>query len=136
MLVFRCGRAWGNDSAERWIKANKYDDPKYGDHRRPTWGDYAQDSIPVFEQKTIEGHAVRATLLATGLTTAAIENRDPNYIQTAGTLWNNMVGTGCLLPGASAQSLTMKSSVQIFTCQMMLIWRLVQLLVRDFLVSA
>ena len=91
--------AWGTDSAERWIRERKYDDPKYGDHRRPTWGEYAQDSIPVLEQKTIEGHAVRATLLATGLTTAAIENKDPRYIQTAGTLWNNMVGHRMFVTG-------------------------------------
>lgn len=90
---------WGTDSAESWIKANKYNDEKFGSHRRPTWGDYAQDSIPVFEQKTIEGHAVRATLLATGLTTAAIENKDPRYIQTAGTLWNNMVGHRMFITG-------------------------------------
>ena len=91
--------AWGTDSAEHWIRERKYDDPKYGDHRRPTWGEYAQDSIPVLEQKTIEGHAVRATLLATGLTTAAIENKDPRYIQTACTLWNNMAGHRMFVTG-------------------------------------
>jgi len=90
---------WGNESAEQWIKANKYDDPKYGDYIRPTWGEYAQDSIPVLEQKTIEGHAVRATLLAAGLTAAAIENRDPRYIQTASTLWDNMVGHRMFVTG-------------------------------------
>jgi DUF1680 family protein len=90
---------WGGDSAERWIRENKYTDPKYGDHLRPSWGDYAQDSIPVLEQKTIEGHAVRATLLATGLTTAAIENKDPRYIQTASTLWDNMVGYRMFITG-------------------------------------
>lgn len=90
---------WGTDSAEHWIRAKKYDDPKYGDHRRPTWGDYAQDSIPLLEQKTIEGHAVRATLLATGLTTAALENKDPRYIQTAGSLWSNMVGHRMFITG-------------------------------------
>ncbi|MEP7110759.1 MAG: beta-L-arabinofuranosidase domain-containing protein [Ferruginibacter sp.] len=90
---------WGPDSAEHWIRANKYNDPKYGDHLRPTWGDYAQDSIPVLEQKTIEGHAVRATLLATGLTTAAIENKDPRYIQTANNLWDNMVGHRMFITG-------------------------------------
>lgn len=90
---------WGNETAERWIRANKYDDPKYGDHRRPTFGDYAQDSIPVLEQKTIEGHAVRATLLATGLATAAIENKDPRYIQTAKDLWENMVGHRMFITG-------------------------------------
>lgn len=90
---------WGTDSAEHWIRANKYNDPKYGDHIRPTWGDYAQDSIPVLEQKTIEGHAVRATLLATGLTTAAIENNDPKYIKTANDLWDNMVGHRVFITG-------------------------------------
>ena len=90
---------WGNDSSEKWIRDRRYEDPKYGDHRRPTWGDYAQDSIPVFQQTTIEGHAVRATLLATGLTAAAIENRDPRYIKTATTLWNNMIGHRVFLTG-------------------------------------
>lgn len=90
---------WDNESAEQWIRANKYDDPKYGDHIRPTWGDYAQDSIPVLEQKTIEGHAVRSTLLATGVTAAAIENRDPRYIQTASTLWDNMAGHRMFVTG-------------------------------------
>ena len=39
------------------------------------WGPYAQDHLPVLQQETIEGHAVRATLLCTGLVAAAIENR-------------------------------------------------------------
>jgi len=91
--------AWGNEVAEQWIKENKYDDPKYGNHVRPSWGDYAQDSIPVLEQKTIEGHAVRATLLATGLTAAAIENGDPRYIQTASSLWDNMAGHRMFITG-------------------------------------
>jgi DUF1680 family protein len=90
---------WGNDAAEQWIREVKYDDPKYGDHRRPTWGAYAQDSIPVFEQKNIEGHAVRATLLATGIATAALENNDHRYIETADRLWNNMVGNRMFISG-------------------------------------
>ncbi len=90
---------WGNDSAEHWIKQVKYEDPKFGEHRRPTWGAYAQDSIPVFEQKTIEGHAVRATLLATGLATAALENKDPRYIESVTALWNNMVGNRMFITG-------------------------------------
>jgi len=92
-------KTWGNDSAERWIKEARYDDPKYGEHRRPTWGDYAQDSIPVFQQKTIEGHAVRATLLATGIAATALENQDPKYIGTASTLWDNMVGNRMFITG-------------------------------------
>jgi len=92
-------RQWGDKKAEQWIRENKYADTKYGNHSRPTWGDYAQDSIPVFQQKTIEGHAVRATLLATGLTTAAIENKDSRYIQSANDLWDNMIGKRMFITG-------------------------------------
>ncbi len=90
---------WGNAEAEKWIKEANYADPKYGAYSRPTWGDYAQDSIPVLQQKTIEGHAVRATLLATGLTMAAIENNDPRYVETASALWDNMVGKRMFVTG-------------------------------------
>ena len=90
---------WGNPVAEQWIRENKYSAPKYGNHSRPTWGDYAQDSVPIFRQQTIEGHAVRATLLGTGLTAAAIENQSPEYIATACRLWDNMVGKRMFVTG-------------------------------------
>lgn len=90
---------WGNPEAEQWIKDNTYSDPTYGEHTRPTWGDYAQDSIPVFQQQTIEGHAVRATLLATGIAAAALENQSPEYIATAQRLWDNMVGKRMFITG-------------------------------------
>lgn len=92
-------QAWGNDEAERWIKEQKYKDESFGPDTRPSWGDYAQDSIPVFEQKTIEGHAVRATLFATGVATAALENLSDEYIQTVDTLWANMVGKRMFVTG-------------------------------------
>lgn len=88
---------WGNREAEKWIKEVKY--KEFGHDARPTWGDYAQDSISVFEQKTIEGHAVRATLLATGIATAAIENQSPKYIRSATDLWDNMVGKRMFVTG-------------------------------------
>lgn len=90
---------WGNPASEQWIRDVKYNNPEYGTHLRPTWGDYAQDSIPVFQQQTIEGHAVRATLLATGITTAAIENQSPEYINTVKRLWDNMVGRRMFVTG-------------------------------------
>lgn len=89
----------GNGAAEEWIRANKYADPKYGSHSRPSFGDYAQDSIPVFEQQTIEGHAVRATLLMTGVAAAAMENNDSCYRETALRLWDNMVGRRMFVTG-------------------------------------
>ncbi len=62
----------------------------YGDGR-PSWGAYAQDHKPVLEQETIEGHAVRATLMCTGLAAAARLNARKDYYQAAKRLWNNMV---------------------------------------------
>ena len=91
--------SWGNGKSEQWIREATYNSPEYGKHSRPTWGDYAQDSIPVFEQQTIEGHAVRATLLATGITTAALENHSPRYTETATRLWDNMVGRRMFITG-------------------------------------
>ncbi len=90
---------WSNPVAEQWIRDAKYNNPEYGTHLRPTWGDYAQDSIPVFQQQTIEGHAVRATLLATGIATAALENQSPEYINTVQRLWDNMVGRRMFVTG-------------------------------------
>ncbi|WP_448104205.1 beta-L-arabinofuranosidase domain-containing protein [Pedobacter panaciterrae] len=92
-------QTWGNDKSEKWIKDQKYKEGAVTNATRPTWGDYAQDSISVFKQKTIEGHAVRATLLATGITAVALESHDPQYIQTADQLWNNMVGRRMFVTG-------------------------------------
>ncbi len=91
--------SWGNEESEKWIRENKYADTKFGNHSRPTWGDYAQDSISIFKQKTIEGHAVRATLLATGIATMAIENHSHQYRETASNLWDNMVGKRMFVTG-------------------------------------
>ncbi len=91
--------AWGNEKSEKWIRDVKYDDPALGEHRRPSWGDYAQDSVPVLQQKIIVGHAVRATLLATGVAAMAQENKDPRYTEAATSLWNNMVGRRMFITG-------------------------------------
>ncbi len=54
-------------------------------------GFVAQDHMPVLKQKTIEGHAVRATLLCAGLTAAATVNGRDDYLAAASRLWDNMV---------------------------------------------
>lgn len=68
-------------------------------NKRQNFGAYSQDSIPFFQQKTIEGHAVRATLFATGATSIALENRDPKYIKSISSLWDNMVGKRMFISG-------------------------------------
>lgn len=98
-MGFPLWQTWGNEKAEKWIMDQKYKEGNVTHATRPGWGDYAQDSISVFKQKTIEGHAVRATLLATGITAVALENHAPQYIQTAEQLWSNMVGRRMFVTG-------------------------------------
>ncbi len=78
---------WEKDrhAAELFVREQKYGDG------RPSWGMYAQDDKPVFEQETLHGHAVRATLLCAGIVAAAEVNGREDYITTANRLWENMV---------------------------------------------
>lgn len=70
-----------------------------GSHSRKSDSSYNQDHEPVFQQQTIEGHAVRATLLATGVATVAVDKNDPPYITTANNYWNNMIGKRMFITG-------------------------------------
>jgi DUF1680 family protein len=73
------------DLAEFWIENR-------GNHEgRRDFGAYAQDHLPVLQQATIEGHAVRATLLCVGMTAAALVDDRDDYVKTAERLWDNMV---------------------------------------------
>jgi DUF1680 family protein len=58
---------------------------------RQDWGAYAQDHKPVLQQETIEGHAVRATLMCAGLAAVARHNGRDEYRRSALRLWENMV---------------------------------------------
>jgi len=58
---------------------------------RSSFKEYCQDHQPVFEQETIEGHAVRATLMGAGLAAIAVANNRPEYSDAAKRLWENMV---------------------------------------------
>jgi DUF1680 family protein len=71
--------------AEFWLENR-------GNHEgRMSYGSYGQDHLPVLRQETIEGHAVRATLMCAGLAAAAAENGREDYIAAARRLWDNMV---------------------------------------------
>jgi DUF1680 family protein len=71
--------------AEFWIENR-------GRHTgRKSFGAYGQDHRPVLEQETLEGHAVRATLLCAGLVAAAQANGRADYLAAATRLWSNMV---------------------------------------------
>ena len=71
--------------AEFWLENR-------GNHEgRKSYGPYGQDHLPVLKQETIEGHAVRAVLLCTGLMAAAEVNGREDYLAAAKRLWDNMV---------------------------------------------
>jgi DUF1680 family protein len=76
----------------RYLKLAEFWIENRGNHDgRRDFGSYAQDHLPVLKQNTIEGHAVRATLLCTGMVAAANVNRRADYLSTAERLWDNMV---------------------------------------------
>jgi DUF1680 family protein len=79
--------------AEFWIDGR-------GNHEgRTSFGAYDQDEIPVLQQETIEGHAVRAVLLCCGLIAAGRAGDKPEYLDVARRLWENMVSRRMYLTG-------------------------------------
>ncbi len=71
--------------AQYWVEARGH--PRKD---QPGYGAYNQDHKPVFEQKTIEGHAVRAALLCAGVAALAGINGRDDYREAATCLWENM----------------------------------------------
>ncbi len=77
---------------ERYLKLAEFWIENRGNHQgRPNYGTYAQDHRPVLQQETIEGHAVRATLLCAGLVAAGNAGGRDDYLSEARRLWDNMV---------------------------------------------
>ena len=77
---------------ERYFKLAEFWIENRGNHQdRQSYGPYGQDHQPVLQQETIEGHAVRATLLCAGLVAAANVNGREDYLSAARRLWENMV---------------------------------------------
>lgn len=66
---------------------------------RTSFGSYAQDDIPVLQQETIEGHAVRATLLCAGLAAVAKTRPSETYFDAAERQWQNMTGRRMYVTG-------------------------------------
>lgn len=87
------------DLAKFWIENRGHYGEKGTVQARNSDGSYNQDHMPVLEQPTLEGHAVRATLLATGVTTLAIDNRDPNYIAISNRYWDTMIAKRLFITG-------------------------------------
>jgi len=68
----------------------------HGHARGYTWTDwkdtaYAQDAVPVKEQREITGHAVRAMYLYTGAADVAAETGDADYLRAMRRVWEDVV---------------------------------------------
>lgn len=66
---------------------------------RASRGSYNQDDISVFLQPTLQGHAVRSALLASGMAVAGRENNRADYRQTVERWWQNMVDARMYVTG-------------------------------------
>ncbi|TMI62562.1 MAG: glycoside hydrolase family 127 protein [Bacteroidetes bacterium] len=69
-----------------------------------TWTDwkdtaYAQDVLPVKQQKEITGHAVRAMYMYTGAADVAAQTGDADYIKAMRTVWEDVVYRNMYITG-------------------------------------
>lgn len=117
---------WGYRKSEKWIKDACYHQAEFGTHSSQLGRVFTRFD-PVLEQKTIEGHAVRATLMATGLTAAALENQSPQYIETAKRLWENMAGKRMFITGGVGAIHEDEKFGRTTFCPPMHIWKPAQL---------
>ncbi len=88
--------------AQFWIEIRGHYEgrPEYAGFARA----YDQDHSPVLEQTTIEGHAVRATLMCAGLSALAMVNGREDYRQASERLWQNLTGRRMYVTGGAGAS--------------------------------
>ena len=85
---------WGVRERIKEMTATAHD-PQW----RPCWGDYQMDRVPLDEYTSIEGHAVRATLLCLGIATFAQASGDERWLNLAERFWASMVGRKMYISG-------------------------------------
>lgn len=66
--------------------------------------EYSQSHMPVREQKTVEGHAVRAVYLYSAMADLAYEYQDKELQEACEALWNNMVTKRMYITGGIGSS--------------------------------
>ncbi len=76
---------------------------------RPCWGDYQMDRVPLDEYMSIEGHAVRATLLCLGIATYAQATGDARWLGLAKRFWSSMVGCKMFVSGGVGADATFEA---------------------------
>lgn len=76
--------ARGKDPADHWAKLDY---------------SYNQAHLPVREQKTVEGHSVRALYYLAGMADVAAATKDKSLLKACRTLWDNLVSKRLYLTG-------------------------------------
>lgn len=79
--------------------AKYYLDNRGNPNNHKLYGEYAQDHIPVTEQKEVVGHAVRAVYMYAGMTDIVALTKDKAYENAVNNLWDNMVSKKMYITG-------------------------------------
>lgn len=66
--------------------------------------EYAQDHMPVREQKTAVGHSVRAAYMYSGMVDVAALTGDDSYMKALDDIWNDIVATKLYITGGLGAS--------------------------------
>ncbi|MGC4044392.1 MAG: glycoside hydrolase family 127 protein [Armatimonas sp.] len=85
--------------AEFFIDARGHLEGRSG--KDPSFYEYGQDHAPLDKQTTLEGHAVRATLFATGIVSAAQVNHRADYLAAATRFWDSLTKHKLYISGAA-----------------------------------
>ena len=70
---------------------------------RKLYGEYAQDHLPILEQETAVGHAVRGGYYYAGVADVASISKNQDYISAIDRIWNDVVASKIYLTGNVGQ---------------------------------
>lgn len=94
------GRLQAPVEEQKYLELARFWIDSRGHHEgRKDFGAYDQDDVPVLQQTAIEGHAVRAALLCSGLTALGMTTGRSDYSNAALRLWRNMTGRRMYVTG-------------------------------------
>jgi len=89
-------RVTGDD---RWLRLARFFLDERGDPSRELYGEYAQDHLPVVEQRQAIGHAVRAGYMYSATADVAALTGDERYVKAIDLVWQDVVGSKLYLTG-------------------------------------
>jgi len=93
-------------SAARYFKLASFFIEQHGrkDGRERLWGDYAQDHVPLRQQREIVGHAVRAMYFYSAATDIAARTADAEYLTALDSVWRDLTQRKMYITGGIGPS--------------------------------